>query len=176
MRGQILTGVAFLSLLAATALGTPKTKILYQAEELGTGRWQYTYEVINISLTPAIEQVTIWFDFGLYENLAVESSYPPAADWSEIVLQPEPVLKDDGAYDARVLVTGIGPAEEVGGFAVSFDWLAQGSPGSQFYEIVNPVTLETIDSSWTIPEPATLVLLCLGSVVSCRGRHRPRRP
>jgi hypothetical protein len=165
MKRQIFAAVVFVFFLTATGFSVPKTEIRYQTSDLGSGRWQYSYDVTNISLTVPIEEFTIWFDFGLYNNLAIQTPDPPASDWSEIVLQPEPVLQDDGAYDARALGLGIGIGQTVSGFAVSFDWLGDATmPGSQFYEIIDPVTFETIDSGFTIPEPATIIVLGLGTV------------
>ena len=128
-------------------------------------------------MTESIEEFTIWFEFGLYDNLAIETPDLPASNWSEIVIQPEPVLKDDGAYDAKTLELGIGIGETVKGFAVSFDWLGDGiMPGSQFYEIIDPSTYETIDSGWTIPEPAAVFLLGLGGLaLRKKPNHRFRR-
>jgi hypothetical protein len=164
MRRQIFLGVVFGFLLTAGSFGA-STQIIYKTSELGAGRWQYTYDVKNISLTETIEEFTIWFDFGLYEDLAIQTPDPPANSWSEIVLQPEPVLQDDGAYDAEALGLGIGIGQVVTGFPVSFDWLGDAvMPGPQFYEIIDPDTYQTIDSSWTIPEPTTILLLCLGSL------------
>jgi hypothetical protein len=170
MKRQIFAAVVFVFSLTAIGFGVPKTEIRYQTSDLGSGRWQYTYDVTNISLTVPIEEFTIWFDFGLYKNLAIETPDPPASNWSEIVLQPEPVLQDDGAYDTRVLNLGIGIGQTVSGFSVSFDWLGAGQPGPQFYEIINPVTFKTIDSGHTIPEPATLVLLGLGGIILRRKK------
>ena len=176
MKRQILVGVVFVLFLAGIVLGGLKTEIWYQTSELGSGWWQYTYDVKNISLTETIEEFTIWFEFGLYENLAVETPDPPANSWSEIVLQPEPVLKDDGAYDAKALNLGIGIGETVKGFAVSFDWLGDGvMPGSQFYEIIDPDNnYITIDSGWTkiIPEPATFILFCFSGAALCRRQKQ----
>lgn len=168
-------GVVCVCLFSCSCFGLPKSYIWYDADELSPGRWQYTYEISNTNSTQAIEEITIWCDFGLYENLAVETPDPPAGDWSEIVLQPEPVLQDDGAYDAKALLAGIGPGETVGGFAVSFDWLGDGEPGSQLCEIIDPAAFETIDSGLTIPEPETLLLLGLGAVALRKRRSPPRQ-
>ena len=53
---------------------------------------------------------------------------------------------------------GILGGQSVSGFLVKFDWLGGGTPGSQLYKIVNPVTFETIDSGTTVPEPAAYVV------------------
>ena len=86
MKRQIFAAVVFVFFLTAIGFGVPKTEIRYQTSDLGSGRWQYTYDVTNISLTAPIEEFTIWFDFGLYDNLAVETPDPPAGNWSEIVI------------------------------------------------------------------------------------------
>ena len=122
-------------------------------------------------------EFTIWFDYGLFDNLSIETPDPPSGHWSELVAQPEPVLFDDGYYDGLVISTGIGIGEMVSGFSVSFDWLGVGEPGRQFYEIIDPVTFETLESGWTIPEPATILLFGLGGMIlkGERNSHRLRR-
>lgn len=169
MKSTIAAGAIFVFFFAAVGFSVPMTQIWYQADELGAGRWQYTYDVSNFSLPGPIEQFTIYFEYGddvqpLYDDLAVETPDPPAGDWSEIVLQPEPVLSDDGLYDALALYPGIAQGQTVSGFKVSFDWLGEGQPGPQPYEIIDPQTFETIDSGQTIPEPAALLLLGLGTL------------
>ena len=174
MKKTVSTGLLLVLCLGAAGFGVPKTQIWYSAEELAGGRWQYNYEVANISLTPAIEEFTIWFEYGLYEKLSVETPpVLPPGGWDEVVIQPEPVLEDDGAYDAKALGVGIEIGHTAGPFAVSFDWLGDSiMPGSQFYEIIDPKTLQTIDSGMTtlIPEPATLLLLGLGVLVLRRKK------
>lgn len=168
MKTKILAGLILVFFLTAAGFASLKTTIIYETRPLsgdpnGPARWQYTYDVTNISLTKPIVEFTIWFDYGLYENLAIETPATPAG-WDQIVWQPEPVLLDDGGYDAKGLGAGIGVGQRVSGFALSFDWLGVSEPGPQFYEIIDPATLETIDSGMTIPEPATLLLLGLGGL------------
>jgi len=169
MKRKIVVGLVFGFLFATSAFGVPMTQIEYAVTDLGLGKWQYSYDVTNISLTPAIEEFTIWFDYELYDNLAVVMPDTPAG-WDQVVWQPEPVLEDDGGYDALALTLGIGTGESVSGFSVSFDWLGIDKPGSQLYEIIDTLTFETIDSGWTIPEPATLLLLGLGGVMLRRRK------
>jgi len=149
------------------------SQISYSLTELGGGSWQYSYEVGNISLPAPIEEFTIWFDYSLYENLVITTPNPPANDWDELAIQPEPVIGDDGFYDGLTEIgnPGISIGETVNDFSVSFNWLGINEPGSQFYEIIDPVTFGTIDSGWTVPEPATSLLLIAG----CFGVFRKRR-
>jgi hypothetical protein len=175
MKRKVLAGVLLGFFFTSTISATPITKIQYQATDIGSGRWQYSYEVTNISLTPAIEEFTIWFNYGLYDNLSIETPDPPAGDWDEIVIQPEPVLEDDGYYDALALGLGIGIGNSVSGFAVSFDWLGVGEPGSQLYEIIDPATFDTLDSGYTIPEPTTLLLLTFGGMILRRKKLATKR-
>lgn len=169
MKRTILAGAICVFLLTATGLAALDTSIIYEICDLGGGRWQYTYDVTNNSLTVPIEEFTVWFDYDSYANLAVETPTTPAG-WDQLVLQPEPVLHDDGAYDAKTLGAGISLGQTVAEFAVSFDFSGIGEPGPQPYDIVDPVTLETIESGTTVPEPATLLLLGLGGVILRRKR------
>ena len=155
--------------LVSTTFGT-STQINYISTDLGSGRWEYTYDVCNINLSVydqprAIDEFTIWFDYGLYDNLTVTTPNPPSGGWDEIVWQPEPVIGDDGGYDALTKNLNIGVGESVYGFAVSFDWLGIDEPGSQYYEIIDPVTFGIGASGYTVPEPTTCLLLLSGAVL-----------
>jgi hypothetical protein len=155
------------------------TWVSFETQDLGAGQWEYTYEVANTSLaengTPvAVKEFTIWFDPGLYANLVVTTPTPLSNAWDEIVWQPEPLLQDDGGYDAlaEIVNSGIAPGQSVKGFSVKFNWLGQGTPGSQRYEIINPLTFETIDAGVTIPEPASAAIMSLGAVWMAVKRRR----
>ena len=178
MKSTIIVGVVIGCLFTATAFGAPNTEIWYGASYLGPGlesgeRWQYTYDVTNKidSLIPEIKEFTIWFDYGKYNKLTVTTPDIPTGWDHQIVWDPEPVLKDAGAYDAKNLGLGIGINTTVQDFVVTFDWLGGGTPGKQFYEIIDPDDdYKTIESGWTVPEPATLLLLGAGSLVCLRTK------
>lgn len=175
MRSTVLAGVTCVFLLTATGLAELDSSIMYQASDLGGGRWQYTYEVTNNNLidpvvADPIEEFTIWFDYDLYTNLAVEGAATPAG-WDQLVLQPEPVLLDDGAFDAKALGAGIEMGQTLGDFSVSFDFSGIGEPGPQPYDVIDPQTFQTIDSGSTVPEPATLLLLGVGGIILRRKRR-----
>ena len=173
MKRTIFAGVICVSLLTATGLASLDTGIIYETSDLGGGRWQYTYEVTNSSLSSPIEEFSIWFDYDLYTNLTVETPTTPAG-WDQLVLQPEPVLLDDGAYDAMATGAGITLGQTLGDFSVSFDFTGIGEPGPQPYDIIDPQSFQTIDSGTTIPEPATLLMLGLGGAILQRKRKTTR--
>jgi PEP-CTERM putative exosortase interaction domain len=158
--------------------------INYDVNNLGGNTWEYTYTVQNDSLAVDIEEFTIWFDLGLYENLTPTSTL---IDWDEITIQPDIGLPDDGYYDALALVSGIAPGSSETGFSVSFDWLGTGTPGSQFFEIVDTFTFSALDSGDTtlvssdpVPEPSTVMLMGIGliglTVISLRFKKQKLVP
>lgn len=156
----------YLIICLLNSLGlSQQTQINYEAQQLGGNRWSYTYEVCNINLPQGIEEFTIWFDFGLYNNLAIETSDILADNWNEIIWQPNSVIGDAGGYDALGVGFNIGAGGSISGFAVSFDWNGTSVPGSQFYQIIDPLTFETIESGYTIPEPMTCMLLLSGALL-----------
>jgi hypothetical protein len=176
MREILFLGIIVCAWVTTCFAGS-RTWISYESREFGDGQWEYTYEVANTGLLAnsqpvAIKEFTIWFDPGLYANLVVTTVGPLSSAWDEIVWQPEPVLLDAGAYDALAKLTnpGIAAGQSVKGFSVKFNWLGQGTPGSQRYEIISPLTFETIDTGVTIPEPCTLLLLGVGGMLMRRQR------
>ena len=170
MKGKVVVGIFCFLILAEVASATLMTQISYVTTDLGAGRWEYTYDVMNISLTEGIEEFTIWFDFGLYDNLVVSTPETPP-EWDQIVWQVEPVLEDPGGYDALATNLNIAEGTNLSGFSVTFDWLGIGEPGSQYYEIIDPVTFGTIESGYTVPEPTTCLLLLSGAFLLRRNKR-----
>ena len=174
LRTGLMWSLAWFIVAARASFAAPAS-IQYDVTDLGGGRWQYTYEVMNNTLAAPVEEFTIWFEYLLYDSLSVETPDPPATDWDEQVIQPDPFLSDDGFYDALTLGEGIAAGGAVVGSAVSFDWLGVEEPGAQLFEIVDPDSFQTLYSGMTVPEPSTLCLIGAGLVVY-RRRHRLKPP
>ena len=161
MKSESFMGAVLVCIFAASVFGTPLTDIQYEVSYLGSDRWEYSYTVENLGLSGGIEEFTIWFDFGLYDNLVVTTPATPP-EWDEIVWDVEPVLEDPGGYDALAMNLNIDIGESLDGFSVSFDWLGTGRPGPQYYEIIDSLDFSTIEDGYTVPEPTMLMLFGFG--------------
>lgn len=147
--------------------------ISYQASHLGGTSWEYSYTITNDTLGVALEEFTIFFAVGEYQNLAVTAS---PIDWDSVVIEPNDQLPDDGYFDALAQVAGIPAGASFGGFKVSFDFLGVGTPGSQPFEFVDPDTFAVLESGNTtvVPLPAAGWLLGTGVLALVAGRRRQR--
>jgi len=163
---RTLVLIITIGLIALMANAVYATTILYDVQNIGGDTWQYDYTVVNDSLTDPIREFMIYFDYGLYAALSVNSS---ATGWFEQTVDPAFVLgmPQDGFYDAIAVDTnpGILFGSAAGGFSVQFAWLFTGfTPAGQRFEVIDPATLAVLDSGQTapIPEPGTVVLLLSG--------------
>jgi hypothetical protein len=140
------------------------TLVSYNLKNLCDNQYEYTYTIKSDTLSIPIQEFTIWFDIGLYRNLVITTAEPLAGQWDEII------LKDTGfglsyGYDALALNGGIQPLETMSGFSVKFDWLDTGKPAGQFFEVIDPVTFETIESGYSVPEPSTLLMFSIAGLI-----------
>ena len=160
---QIIYQAAAITLLFANVFLAHATTVFYNVSNISGNTWEYSYTISNDMLTVDIEEFTIFFDVGLYENLVAAS---PPAGWDPLVIEPDPFIPDDGFYDALALSVGIAPDDSLGGFNVQFDYLGAGVPGDQFFDIVDPVTFMSLDSGFTqvVPVPAAIWLFGSGLV------------
>jgi hypothetical protein len=168
MKRQIVPAI-LLGLFIATVGSGALTELIYKTTGVGDGRWRYTHDESSIGLPMPVEESTISFDFGLYDNLAVEAAEPLASGWGEIVWHLEPVLEDDRAHDPNARGGGTievpaNRAARSAGSTVSLHRSGGGDRRSPSQEIGDPESFESQDEPWIIPEPATLLLLALGAL------------
>ncbi len=182
--GRILLVLGVSALLGQAAQNNP---IFYEVDNLAGNRWEYTYTVENQTANP-IDQFTIYFDPTIYLNLDVTGFSP--LDWDGFASAPGDNLPDDDFVDWCATgpfcfqdIAGIDLGETLSGFSVAFDWLGAGTPGSQFFEIINPEPFDIASSGFTqlldnnppsVPEPAPLLMIGLGllALLKRHVRHR----
>jgi len=168
---HLVSGLAVLFGLGSPSAASA-TLIEYELTNLSGNRWEYAYTVTNDSLGSALEELTIYFDATLFENLAVTGS---PVGWDSLVVQPDLSLPDDGFFDSLSTLGGLAPAGSQSGFRVAFDFLGTGTPGAQPFEIVDPITFAVLDSGQTtaVPEPGSAWLLVVAA--AALGLRRARR-
>lgn len=155
-------------LLASLPITGSAAVISFTPTLLGGIQWKYDYTVAAATSDPAIDEFTIFFDPTGYANLAVVAA---PLGWDPLVIQPDAGIPADGFFDALALVVGISPGTSLGGFAVSFDFVGTGTPGTQRFDIVDPNTFATLSTGFTtaavvapptdVPEPNALTLVGL---------------
>jgi hypothetical protein len=162
-------------LLCSASAPSLAAAVTYQAVALGGDAWRYDYVVKNDGSPAAIEEFTIFFELGLFADLAVAAS---PADWDPLVVQPDPGVPADGFFDALALGPGLLDGEEAR-FSVTFTYSGLGAPGAQAFHVVDPTSFDVIASGFTraavaVPEPGTLPLLLAAAVALfvLRGRRR----
>ncbi|MBN2065038.1 MAG: hypothetical protein JW745_09575 [Sedimentisphaerales bacterium] len=169
--------VVLISVLSLPLFAMPT--IYYKASAVGGNVWLYEYTVVNDSAQD-IDEFSIWFDNGSYDDIAKESSALIAGGWDELVVQPGLILnQSDGLYDALAEGNGIAPGQTVTGFAVSCKFLGIGVPGQQRFDIVNISDYSVISSGLTtpwpvsaVPSPAAVFLSGVGTLIAMRIRRR----
>ena len=166
-------------LLLSSLQPAAATTINYEVSNISGNTWEYNYTVINDTLGIAIEEFTVYFASGLYENLSLESA---PASWDPLVIAPNNFLNNDAYYDALALGgAGIAPGASLGLFSVQFDYLGTATPGSQLFEIVNPEPDFSVLASGrtalatVVPIPAAFWLFGTG-IIGLIGLARPKVP
>lgn len=141
------------------------TVVVFDVANVFGNTYEYSYTVENDSLGSELEELAVYFEVGLFENLRMPAA---PAGWDPIVIQPDVLLSDPGFYDALALGSGVPVGGSLGGFAVWADFLGVGAPGSQRFEILDPATLGVLDSGDTVrtagsvPEPASVFIIGIG--------------
>ena len=103
------------------ATGTPDVEIVYTLTPNGMGTGgTYQWTVFNNSLA-VVEEFSIFFDVAVFATL----SNPQAPmGWDPLVLPPDPLLPEDGLFDALADPgPGIAQGQSLGGFSVDFTFV-----------------------------------------------------
>lgn len=155
-----MTGLLCIGLQPAGA-----TTIHYDVTNVSANTWEYSYTVNNDTLGFDIEEFTVYFESGLYQNLAI-TDVNAVPGWDPLTVEPDNFLNNDGFYDALAMGGGLAPGNGIGGFTVRFEFLGTGMPGSQLFEVVDPLDFTVLDSGQTslVPLPAAIWLLGSGII------------
>ncbi len=156
--------VLLMAFIIVWAAGSVQGALIeYQLSDLGNQQWEYAYRVVNNhSEIEPIKSLTIWFETnaGQFEIVSGNSII---SEWDEAILHD--VVGRGHGYDLLAKDEGIGPGDDMEGFAVRFKWNSAGQPGSQFYEVLDPDDFSLIESGYTVPEPNMMVLGGVGMVI-----------
>ncbi|MEF8712692.1 MAG: hypothetical protein V5B39_03810 [Accumulibacter sp.] len=112
-------------------------EVRYVASDLpdavpGFDRWRYDYTVSG----PVAQyfSLNLLFSPALYADLDLVTP-PDPSRWSSLVVAPEPAFPADGWVGLTALVAQL--TGEASPLSVEFSWLASGTPGSQWFEVLD---------------------------------------
>ena len=165
-----ITSVFLFFAVQCLPLSSHAVSISFDLTALGGNDYRYDYTVNNdgsLGTGVAVELFDISFDTSLYQesSLAIVTPAPLSTGWDENILGSAPGIP--AVYDAFELSGGIADGATTSGFSVEFTWLGgpQG-PGSQTFEIFDPVTFNLLETGTTtvssVPVPGALLLMVSG--------------
>jgi hypothetical protein len=159
-------------LLICSGSNASATVIRYQAIDLadsvvGQDLWQYRYDVSGLPGSAVGFDVFFNLSEG-YQAGDLSDPLAPNGDWTVVLLQPDPVLPDDGRFYAEIVaVSPVLPNLPDTYFSVNFVWPGTGAPGGQSFAIYD-ANFDILEAGRTrpfgeaIPEPAVPALLLAG--------------
>ena len=167
--------VAAVAGLGCTASLSQATVINSAYTPLGGDSWLVDFTVVNDGSPPSFAAFTI--DFPDATNLVLRAS---PGTWDSAVFQPDASLPDDGFLDsfARSAANVLPVGQSIGGFQVSFSYIAGALPGALPFMVYNDsfMPLSAGNTMVTaIPEPPMVFLAALGlAAVGLRTLRRTK--
>jgi hypothetical protein len=143
----------------------------------GGTQFNIAYHISNDS-GQIVEELTIYFDSQHFRNLQLLSS---PSGWDVISIQPDTGLPAPGFVDLLALTAPLQWGEVLDDLVVTATFLGQNTPGSQYYEIIDPNSFSVLESGYTVVavpptdlnSPATLWLIVTGILGLIATRSRP---
>lgn len=179
---KYIIAVLFAILYAFTGTASATT-ISYKAIHLGGNDYQFSYTVENDSLSVPIEEITIYFDPGLFQNISVGSTQPPGwTDAIAVAAEPDllPGLSGFGFVDVLASGEGLAPGATLDGMTILASFIGTGTLPSQLFHIIDPATFAVRDEGQAlfagltpptgeVAEPGAMALLLAGlfSAAAC---------
>ncbi len=117
--------------------------VTYALTSLGGNDYSVEFSVENNTLGAPIEEFTIFFPVGDYENISILAS---PLDWDGLAIEPDIGIPDDGFADWLALGAPIAVDATLGGFVAMFTYLGSGAPGDFLFDIIDPNTFATLES------------------------------
>jgi hypothetical protein len=170
------------SLSSQTVAGT--ISVSYNLVSLGGNVYRYVYSITNngsVGGGAPVQLFDVLFDTSLYREPSLQIVTPSSlqAQWSEELLASLPGVP--AAYDALALRGGILAGSTVSGFSVQFTWLGSGVPGSQPFQVFDPVTFQLLQTGQTVgssavgaPAASTLSLILIGVGLALTGAYQAK--
>ena len=169
--------IAALLLVLCVMPAAEAATVEYLAKNIGGDRWQYDYTIFNDSATD-IGALALYFGYGLYDELDVLSA---PSDWVAEFWDPELVMGLETPGEVVVFTSDmlLAPTESLTGLSVVFNWLGNGKPGFQAFDLLDldsglPLDGGTGLTVAAVPEPGTLSLFGVG-LAGLVAYHRIRK-
>ncbi len=163
-----------LAALALAATTSQATVINSTYTRTGASSWLASFTVVNDGTPATFAGFTI--DLPNATNLVLVAS---PSTWDSIVAQPDAALSDPGFFDSFAISASnwLAIGQSLGGFKVSFDYLAGTQPGALPFLVYNAAFTPLFGGATTVtaavPEPATAgVLAVAGAGLLARRRRR----
>lgn len=144
-------------------------QITYTLASLGADNYRYGYVVTNDSAQDAspVQWFDLQFDTAFYgeSSLTIITAPGTLLEWHQEVFNSAPGVP--ATVDVSTTGGGVAAGQSLGGFAVEFRWIGAGVPGSQAFDVFDPVSFGVLLSGSTvlaIPEPGSALLLLVGIV------------
>jgi hypothetical protein len=144
-----------IAVMLLQSMTTLAATVEYSSQNIGGNTWEYSYTVtldaseIGLGANAFIVDFNEVFPDDIYAGLSATGE---PSGFSSFIQEPDHELPLPGWYAAEGLLGGT-----QSGFSVSFDYLAEGAPGSQSFAIMKLGPFDTLGESGQVIASGTTV-------------------